>query len=476
MAPKAAEESTEDLYDNAPCGYFSTAEDGTFIRVNRTFSAWSGYRQEDLVDRRRMQDLLDPGSRIYYETHYAPLLRMQGAVREIAVDIVRADGTRLPVIANSVLRPGAGDTATLIRTAIFAAGDRRRYEGELLTARREAERLLDERDAEQLRLRRMLDTISEGVVMLDRDLRVRFVNHGARKIRHLEQLETGEVLQDAWEGFSLRSFAGGLFSKETHPYRAEHAPTPNATYAIVGIPAHMTNEAMLVFTDLSEVARREQAEREFVANASHELRTPLTAILCAIDALQAGAKEIPHLRDQFLANLEHDAARLGILTQALLLLAEVQALNEPPPIGSINLRALLEETAKALQVRDGVAIEIDCEPDAQVATNGDLAAQALASVAANAAKYTVAGRISLAASISGDCATILVSDTGPGIPTDSEARLFDRFYRTGDRVSNGFGLGLSIAHQAMQSLGGTLDLRPALNAGTIAELRLPVRP
>ena len=84
------EESAEDLYENAPCGYLSAAPDGTLVRVNGTFLRWTGYRREDLVGVKRFQDLLTVGGRIYHETHYAPLLRMQGKVREIAVDIVAA--------------------------------------------------------------------------------------------------------------------------------------------------------------------------------------------------------------------------------------------------------------------------------------------------------------------------------------------------------------------------------------------------
>ncbi len=83
---QALAESAEDLYENAPCGYISTAPDGTIARVNGTFLRWTGHRREELVGVRRFQDLLTAGGRIYHETHYAPLLRMQGTVREIALD------------------------------------------------------------------------------------------------------------------------------------------------------------------------------------------------------------------------------------------------------------------------------------------------------------------------------------------------------------------------------------------------------
>src|SRR3954447_22980194 len=107
--------SAEDLYENAPCGYLSASPEGTIVRVNNTFLRWTGYAREALVGAKRFQDLLSPGGRIYHETHYSPLLRMQGSVREIAVDIVTADGCRLPVLVNSALVVDEAGEPQLVR-------------------------------------------------------------------------------------------------------------------------------------------------------------------------------------------------------------------------------------------------------------------------------------------------------------------------------------------------------------------------
>ena len=132
------EDTAEDLFEHAPCGHLVTRLDGTIVRVNRTFEDWTGLGRDELVERRRFQDLLSPGGRIYHETHYAPLLRMQGAVRAIAVEIVRGDGSRLPALVNSLVRHDR------VRTTVFDATDRRSYEQELMRAqRREQEVALD---------------------------------------------------------------------------------------------------------------------------------------------------------------------------------------------------------------------------------------------------------------------------------------------------------------------------------------------
>jgi phosphoserine phosphatase RsbU/P len=127
------------LYDRAPCGYLSTTPEGLVIKVNQTFLTLAGYERDDLIGRRTFADLLTGGGRIYHETHYAPMLQMQGSARAIALDLVRADGRILPVLVNSVLERDAFGAPTVIRAAVFDATERRGYERELLLAKQRAE-------------------------------------------------------------------------------------------------------------------------------------------------------------------------------------------------------------------------------------------------------------------------------------------------------------------------------------------------
>jgi len=138
------EESIEDLYECAPCGYLSTFRDGRIIRANATFARWTGYDRSDLARGRKLQDLLTPGSRIYHEMYVAALLRVSEEVREIAAEIQRADGSRLPVLFNAVSRDvnGPAGITRVIRYTLLDATERRSYERELLDAKREAEAAL----------------------------------------------------------------------------------------------------------------------------------------------------------------------------------------------------------------------------------------------------------------------------------------------------------------------------------------------
>jgi sigma-B regulation protein RsbU (phosphoserine phosphatase) len=134
------EEDLEDLYENAPCGYLSLQTDGLIVKANQTFCRWTGYSQEDLIGT-RLHNLLNIAGRIFYETHFAPLLRMQGFFNEVALDFVKKDGEAFPVLVNAAERRGADGKPLFIRLTIFNATDRRRYERELLKARDELKAL-----------------------------------------------------------------------------------------------------------------------------------------------------------------------------------------------------------------------------------------------------------------------------------------------------------------------------------------------
>jgi sigma-B regulation protein RsbU (phosphoserine phosphatase) len=174
-----------DLVENAPCGYITVLANGRVDQVNRTFLDWSGRSAEEMIGKRFTDFLTMPG-RIYYETHIAPLLRMQGSFQEFAIDMLAVDGAPLQMIANANERRDPDGKLLLIRLALIKATDRRRYEQDLLSARELAkaaemaveERLQREKEASELReqfiavlghdLRNPLASISAGARILDR--------------------------------------------------------------------------------------------------------------------------------------------------------------------------------------------------------------------------------------------------------------------------------------------------------------------
>jgi sigma-B regulation protein RsbU (phosphoserine phosphatase) len=193
------EDSAEDLYENAPCGYLSTLMDGQIAKVNGTLLEWLGHRREDLIGHRRFADLLTVGGKLYHETHFAPLLSMQGEVNGIALELKAADGTRLPVLVTSRVKTGTDGQPLLIRTTVFDARERRSYEQELLRARKEAER-------ERARLERVNATLQR--TLLPPSLSA---PPGLEVAAHYRIASADRVGGDFYDLFPLAGGATGLF-------------------------------------------------------------------------------------------------------------------------------------------------------------------------------------------------------------------------------------------------------------------------
>ncbi|MFJ9150457.1 PP2C family protein-serine/threonine phosphatase [Streptomyces sp. NPDC102270] len=158
------EDSVEDLYENAPCGYLSTLMDGTVAKINGTLLDWLGLEREAVVGRMRFTDLLSVGGKLYHETHFAPLLRMQGEISGIALEMKQTGGGRIPVLASSVVKNGTTGQPLLIRTTVFDARDRRAYEVELLRRREAAEEARRQAEADRTRLQEALAVLQQSLL------------------------------------------------------------------------------------------------------------------------------------------------------------------------------------------------------------------------------------------------------------------------------------------------------------------------
>lgn len=184
-AGKGPSAETLAVLDQAACGLLQTDSDGLLLRANRIFCEWLGYAPDDLVNgRRRLQDLLTTGGQIFHQTHWSPLLQMQGSLSEVKLEVVHREGHSLPMVMNAIRREGEG--RVLHELAIFVARDRDKYERELVLARKRLETLVAE--AKQLQeaakdralfaeqmvgivshdLRNPLSTIQMGVSLLAR--------------------------------------------------------------------------------------------------------------------------------------------------------------------------------------------------------------------------------------------------------------------------------------------------------------------
>jgi signal transduction histidine kinase len=328
--------------------------------------------------------------------------------------------------------------------------------------------LASERD----QLRTLIEQLQEGVIGVRKDLTVVVANARATAMLGVDVVE-GRPLGNPWPAADLPALARRLFEGPSGLESLHVASGPEHSFVVTGVPSATSGTAVIVVTDVTERQRRERAEREFVTNAAHELRTPVAAIASAVEVLQLGAKEQPDERDRFLALIERQTTRLGRLGDALLTLARAQSRAERIRLEPVDVPEVLRELAADLDLPER-ALELD--DDAVALAHPDLLRPAVENLIANARKYAAAEGLVVSVRALPGTVVIEVRDHGPGLTPAEAERVVERFFRSGDRGSDGFGLGLSIAREVARALGGRLEIESGSGEGTTARITLQRAP
>jgi two-component system phosphate regulon sensor histidine kinase PhoR len=380
-----------------------------------------------------------------------------------------------------------------------------------------------EEDRQQLRT--ILSGMVEGVVALDAEQRILFVNDRATQL--LELTAHNPVGRRLWEVVRLRALLDVVQHALAHPEPSQQEITwPGAaprslTVHAARLPGTPPRGAVLVLHDTSELRRLERLRQDFVANVSHELKTPLSVIKACVETLLLGAVDDAQHRGVFLERIAEQGDRLYALILDLLSLARIESGGElfapvevpvatavqaclerhraraesrhqsltmagPKPHKAENwdadrflverappengLRPLFQPDLTTQPPDDGVAVWVDEEAFDQILDN----------LVDNALKYTPdGGRIHVAWQPEGESVCLEVTDTGIGIPEQDLARIFERFYRVDkarSREMGGTGLGLSIVKHLVQAMHGSVGATSRVGEGTTFAVRLPQPP
>jgi two-component system sensor histidine kinase VicK len=332
--------------------------------------------------------------------------------------------------------------------------------------------LPDTASAELEQLRALVERLPNAVVTVDRDLTVIAANTAARRTFHPENLRPNQKLPPLWLDAELSVFAASLFETNRGPHRREVRPDAEHAFVVIGVPPGHGATALLLIQDVSVSERRTRAQQEFIANAAHELLTPLTGIVGAAHALESGAKTEPELRDRFIGHITRECNRLARIARGLLVLARAQSGEEPPRPDIVQLRPLLEDAA------DGAGstgdVEIKCPARLTAFVDRDLAEQAFTNFIANARRHSGHEPVEVNAFPSdARSVRVEVADEGIGFPSADGERVGRRFASAEGRDGGGYGLGLSIATQAVELSGGRVEIRPRTKRGTVVRVDLP---
>jgi heavy metal sensor kinase len=216
-------------------------------------------------------------------------------------------------------------------------------------------------------------------------------------------------------------------------------------------------------------------ERQFTSDAAHELRTPLAAMQTILGVVRAQRRTSQDY-EQALDDLSEEALRLRSLVEALLRLArgesQSSALRE-----TLDLSSLLPDVADSLRpLAESRGLTLTCSVPKGLTVSADVDSliRLFVNLIDNAVKYTERGSISISGRANGAGVSVIVADTGIGIPAEQLSRVFDRFYRVdASRSTPGAGLGLTIAREIATAHGGTVEVDSALGKGSTFTVNLP---
>ena len=385
-----------------------------------------------------------------------------GELRDVAQALAAGDLSRRPSLA----APGeVGDLAAAVHRMAEQLDVR-------LRALEADDQLLDA----------MIESLNEGVIVVDDRRQVIRANASARRLLALRQALPFPADQLPRDRVLREGLAEALKGEVMEPAEITAQGLDGGPRAIALQARPLAGGgAVLALFDLTAVRRLETVRRDFVANVSHELRTPLSVIIGFAETLEGGDDIPPDQRHRFSAAIASSAQRMQRIVDDLLDLSRIESGGwVPKPVPLAAATALGEAVApyRAEADRKGVALSAGAAPDAaSVYADPTAVRQVVANLVDNALRHTPAGgRVEVTTQRDAHGSWIAVSDTGAGIPAEHLPRIFERFYRVDparSRAAGGTGLGLAIVRHMVEAHGGRVEAESALRRGTTVRAFFP---
>jgi two-component system, OmpR family, phosphate regulon sensor histidine kinase PhoR len=333
----------------------------------------------------------------------------------------------------------------------------------------------------------ILESMQEGVLVLDQASRVLLVNPALRATLGLPRNTEGRAALELIRNADLQALlerAQSAAGPVTGEIETGAPKTRRLLVHAAALPADKGKPQGLlaVFVDVSEIRRLETLRKDFVANVSHELRTPITAVRSAVDTLRLTMDDDRASSDRFVDIIDRNAQRLGALVEDLLDLSRIESKDYKPEAKPVSLRATADQVLTMLRTRiEEKHIDVHNEIGAELPpARADRRAleQVFTNLLDNAIKYSGAGtHVRLTATTRDGMLRVEISDTGPGIEPRHLPRLFERFYRVDSgrsRDMGGTGLGLSIVKHLVEAMNGSIGVESTPGSGSTFWFTMPV--
>jgi two-component system phosphate regulon sensor histidine kinase PhoR len=333
-------------------------------------------------------------------------------------------------------------------------------------------------------LGRILESMREGLLVLDNERRILLFNASLREMLLIDTSAVGRPAIEVVRNAELQALVdAALAGQESVSGEIEVGglrPRRLLVHAtrIPGEPSCI----LVVLFDVTDLRRLEIVRKDFVANVSHELRTPIAAVMSAVETLQTVSSSDPAAAKSFVDIIDRNAHRLGDLVQDLLDLSRIEArefrlAKEGIDLAGVVARTMELHAERATAKRMRISLEF---PPHLPPMCGDATAmeRVLSNLIDNAIKYCPEGAavVVSAEDLSGKM-RVTVSDDGQGIEPQHLPRLFERFYRCDpgrSRAMGGTGLGLSIVKHLVEAMGGTVQVESTPGHGSRFSFTIPI--
>ncbi|WP_414649387.1 sensor histidine kinase [Edaphobacter sp.] len=360
----------------------------------------------------------------------------------------------------------------------------------LAVASQRVERALTAAAGSRRELEAMIDSMQDAVVAVDSTGRIQWTNEHMRSLLP-GNARVGHALVEIIRDPDVLDCVRGAMDERTVSERRSNLLLPGRIFEVSASPTP-GGGAVAVLHDITRIEQVERTQRDFVANVSHELRTPLTSISGYVETLLDHETSLSAQARGFLETILKNAARMGRLTEDLLVMARIESsdreLHRLPVSADLLVRDAVSAMTGLAQDR-GVVLEAGETTDTEVMANTDTILQVLSNLIENGIKYgkvnspnrarvVVSARDLLPAETPEGKAAVefSVRDFGQGIASEHLSRIFERFYRVDkarSRESGGTGLGLAIARYVVEGHGGTIWAKSELNSGSTFSFTLP---
>ncbi len=345
--------------------------------------------------------------------------------------------------------------------------------------------------AEKQRNEAILDSIVDGIIVVDAEFEVVAINPTAAEIfetpvnqavgRHLFEVTHDELLFETIRDSAAQGITLGLNDEAT----SFSIPQGDqiAYYNYAATPVNTSDGRALgvvvIFQDMTKLKELDRLKTEFVMTASHELRTPLTGMGMSIGLLMEDESLKPRQRE-LLETADEEVTRLKALVNNLLDLSKIEAGQMELSFAAVSVPVLIERAVKKFKTQaaeQNIDLTVDMPDDLDdVLADFDKISWVLNNLLSNALRYTESGgRITISAFPHRQDVHISVRDTGIGVPPEYLSRIFDKFVQVDNNRPGGTGLGLAISREIVQQHGGTIWMESELGQGSLVTFTLPLK-